>query len=384
LRLSTRLIHGHGHEDPLGAVVPPIYVSSIHRFVDEGECSRSDRGVPYKYLREENPTVRAFERVLGSIEGGECVAFCSGMAAISAVVMAFARRGGRVVALMEMYSTTIKLLEELSKLVGFELVKAWPSTESVVEALSRGADLVLVECMTNPTLKVLDVEEIAKAARDSGTTLVVDNTFTTPLLLRPLKLGAQVSIHSVTKYIAGHNDVLGGAAIASSDLWERVWEWRRMLGTTMHPLEAYLAMRGAKTLEIRFEKQCRSAQAVAEFLAEHPRIEEVHYPGLPSDPHHSLAKRLFERPLFGAVVSFKVRGGLEEAKKVLRKVRIVSPAPSLGGTESLISIPALSAARYIDPETRRRLGITENLLRLSVGLEDVNDIIEDLDQALQS
>ena len=368
----------------MGSVVPPIHLSVVYRFVDEEECAKSDRGKPYKYLREENPSVRMFEKIVASLEeGGDGLAFCSGMAAIHGLVTFFARKGGRIVVPMEMYSTTIKLLHRLSQLIGFELVKVWPSAEAIIEALGRDTDLVLLECLTNPTLKVIDVAEVVKHAKDLGIPVAIDNTFTTPLLLKPLKLGAVASIHSVTKYLAGHNDVLGGIVVARSELVEELWELRRMFGTTMHPFEAYLAMRGIKTLEIRFEKQCRSAQAIAEFLAEHPRIEEVRYPGLSTDPYHDIARKLFEKPLFGAVVSFKIRGGLEDAKRFLRRLRIVAPAPSLGGTESLISIPAISAARWLSPEDRARLGISENLLRLSVGLEDVEDLIEDLDQALK-
>jgi len=379
---ETAAIHGHGYSSPYGDVVPAIHVSAAYRFVSEDDCVRSDRGYPIKYSREENPTVRAFERVLGVLECGDALAFSSGMSAIATVVFSRVWSGARrIVVLEEMYGTTIQLLERVSRVCGIELVKVYPSTESVIEAVREG-DFVMVEVMTNPTLKVIDVAEVAKACRDAGAVLAVDNTFTTPLLVKPLRLGAWASIHSATKYIAGHNDVIGGAAIVDPRDVDELWHWRRMLGTSMHPLEAYLCLRGVKTLGVRFERQCLNAKAVAEFLAEHPRVESVSYPGLESNPWHGVALKLFERKLFGAVVSFRVRGGLEDAKRFLRRLRLIKPAPSLGGCESLATLPALSAAKWIDPEARRRLGISENLVRLSIGLESLEDIIEDLDRAL--
>jgi len=213
--------------------------------------------------------------------------------------------------------------------------------------------------------------------------LIVDNTLASPALLKPLHLGARIVIESVTKYIAGHNDVLGGIVAGDREIINEVlWDWRRLLGTIMNPDAAYLAIRGLKTLKLRVEKQSRSAQQIAEFLSEHPRVSEVYYPGLPTHPTHSIAKKLLPHNMYGAVVSFRLRGGREAVQKLFRKLRIITPSPSLGGTESLISCPALSSHSHLPKELRDRLRISDDLVRLSVGLEDVNNLIEDLDQAL--
>ena len=258
-----------------------------------------------------------------------------------------------------------------------------PSAEAIAEAVDREVSLVLTEVMTNPTLKLIDLEELRRTLPLDRVLLIVNNTFITPVLVQPARYGASLVIHSTTKYLSGHNDAVGGAVTCSSERAKLLWEWRRMLGTILPPFESYLVLRGMKTLEVRFERQSRSALTVAEFLLEHPRVEEVMYPGLRSDPNHDTVSRLFRRGLYGAVLSFVVKGGREEALKVMRRVRVITPAPSLGGAESLITMPAVSAARYIPPEDRRKLGIVDGLLRLSVGLEDPEDLIEDLSKALE-
>ena len=380
---STKSIHGHGELDKYGSVVPPIYVSAIYRFMDEDCSTRSDRGLVVKYAREENPTLRALEKVIAGLEeADDSLAFVSGMAAIATTIMKYVKPGTKVVVPAEVYSTTLQLLEELSSKVGFKLVKVWPSAKDIVDAVDRSTSVVFLEVMTNPTLKVIDLKYVCDSLPSEEVVLVVDNTFTTPIILKPLRLGARLVVHSLTKYIAGHNDVIGGAVAGSANDMKELWEWRRMLGTMQQPFEAYLTLRGVKTLEVRFEKVSRSALAIAEFLNEHPRIEEVMYPGLSTSPYYGIASRLFSRKLFGGVLSFKVRGGRGDVIKFLKKLKVVKPAPSLGGTESLICIAGVTAAKYIPAEERLRLGINDNLLRLSVGLEDVNDLIEDLDQAL--
>ena len=216
-----------------------------------------------------------------------------------------------------------------------------------------------------------------------GAKLVVDNTFATPLLYRPLLDGAWVTLHSVTKYIGGHNDVIGGA-LALDDSMDLVdlWEFRRRLGSIMGPFEAFLALRGVSTLKVRFEAQCAIALAVAEFLEDSPKVEEVYYPGLKSSPYHKTAQKLFSEKLYGGLLSFKVRGGKKEALEVLKKVKVIKPSPSLGGTESLLNYPVTSASKTLSPAVRRELGIGDNLLRLAMGLEDIEDLKEDLSQAL--
>ncbi|RLE58022.1 MAG: cystathionine gamma-synthase family protein [Thermoprotei archaeon] len=381
--LQTDAIHSHGYYDEAtGTFIPPIY--QVAMFEQIVEPRLSDRGVDLKYSREENPTVRCLERVIARLEeGDDALCFSSGMAAISCVYIGLLRKGDRVVIPMEAYGTTIQLALELKEKFGIEVVTVYPETEEVINAVNRNTKLVLVETITNPMLRVIDVPEVAKVCKEYGVTLVVDNTFATPVLYKPLRDGATLVIHSMTKYIAGHNDVIAGSVIGSRELILHLWDWRRKLGTIIPPFEAYLVLRGVKTLELRVRKHCENAQAVAEFLKEHSRVEEVLYPGLPDNRYHEVAKKLL-RGGFGGVVSFKIKGGKEEVRKFFKNLKVIKPAPSLGGPESLITYPVLSAARTIPVEFREKLGITENLVRLSVGLEDVNDIIEDLDRALKA
>ncbi|GAB6148132.1 cystathionine gamma-synthase family protein [Stetteria hydrogenophila] len=383
---STRSVHGHGYFDrETGAFIPPIYLTVVyeHPATETGEPRTVDRGTALIYGREENPTVRALERVLASLESaGDALAFNSGMAAISTLLLSLLRRGDEVVVAMETYGKVARLLEEAASRFGVRVVRAWPSAESIAERVSGDTRLVFVESVTNPTLKVIDVEALARHCRDAGATLVVDNTFATPLLLNPTEYGADYVVHSTTKYIAGHNDVLGGVVAGEAGAITSLWEWRVILGTIMQPFEAYLTLRGVKTLEARFERQSRTALAVAEFLSDHPRVEEVHYPGLDSSPYKPIADKLFKKPLYGGVLSFKIKGGLQDALSVVRKLRVIKPSPSFGGTESLITLPILTSAAMLPAEERKALGIDEGLLRLSIGLEDQDDIIEDLSNAL--
>ncbi len=384
VRLATKLVHGHGYFDEgTGAFIPPIYQSAMFEQPERstGQTRLSDRGTELKYSREENPTVRALERALAAVEGAEdALAFSSGMGAISTTYLALLKQGSRILVTMEGYGTTIQLATDLEKF-GVRAAKVWPSAEAFVEEVKEG-DLVLVETVTNPTLRVVDVPEVAKHCREVGATLIVDNTFATPVIFKPVRAGAAMAVESLTKYIAGHNDVIGGCVAGSRGTIGDLWEWRRKLGTIMSPFEAFLVLRGLKTLEVRFERLSRTALELAEFLEDHPAVEEVLYPGLSSSPYKSIADRIFERRLYGGVLSFKVKGGRSKALEVLRRVRIIKPAPSLGGTESLLTYPVISAAKTMPEEDRLKLGITDNLLRLSVGLEDPEDLKEDLSAAL--
>jgi cystathionine gamma-synthase len=380
-------VHGHEYSDPkLGAFKVPIFVTAIFEQPERetGETRKTDRGTELKYSREENPTVRALEKSLAKLEGAEdSLAFNSGMAAISTLYFSLLKSDSKIVVPLESYSVTTQLAEDLSKF-GIKTVKVWPSTDAIIEAIDNDTKLVFVETITNPMLRVVNISEISKVCQERNIPLVVDNTFATPVIFKPLKHGAKVVVHSTTKYIAGHNDVVGGALITDKrTIVENFWDWRRKLGNIIQPLEAFLVLRGMSTLSVRFERQSRSALEIAEFLKEHSRILEVRYPGLKDDESHSIASKLFEKDLYGGVVTFKVKDGKEGAIRVLKKVNIIKPAPSLGGVESLLTYPVISAAKLIAPEDRERLGITEDVLRLSVGLEDVEDLKEDLDQALQ-
>jgi cystathionine gamma-synthase len=383
MRRGTVAVRGYRNVDPYGSLHPPIYQTAVFRM--EGEAAKSDRGFDLKYSREENPTLRPLEEVVAKLEGGlDALAFNSGMAALSAVFLSSLDADASVVTTAEAYGATLRLLDSLGKF-GIRLRKGFPETEVVVELIKEVKPrLVFVETITNPMLRVLDLPEVVKAAKDVGALAVVDNTFATPVLTAPLSYGADVVVHSTTKYLAGHNDVVGGVAVvAARERLEDLWIWRAMLGNIMQPFEAFLTLRGIKTLFVRFERQCKSAMAVAEFLSEHRKVKEVIYPGLSSHPHHGVAKKLLGDK-FGAVVSFKLKGGREAAVKFFKSLRLITPGPSLGGVESIATYPIASAASPIPEEDRMMLGITEDLVRLSVGLEDPADLIEDLDQALRN
>lgn len=384
---STDSIHGHDYYDvETGAFKVPLYLSTIFEHPDRrtGESRKSDRGFEQKYSREENPTVRGFERVIAKLEGAkECLAYGSGMAAIAGAYLSSLKGGDTVVITKESYGTTQDLALNLSKF-GVKTVLAGPDTEDFVGKVRRGVSLVLLETMTNPLVRVVDVPAIAERCREVGARLVVDNTFATPILYRPLERGAWLSVQSVTKYIGGHNDVVGGT-VAMDDPKDLalLWDYRRRLGSIMMPFESFLALRGVASMSARFRVQCGNALAIAKFLSDHPRVERVYYPGLKDDPYKKVADGIFrERGLYGGVLSFKVRGGRQKALAVLKKVALVKPSPSLGGTESLLNYPITSASRSISPAVKKELGITENLLRLSMGLEDVDDLRTDLERAL--
>ncbi|MEM1873174.1 MAG: PLP-dependent transferase, partial [Acidilobaceae archaeon] len=309
--LSTIAIHGHECVDSQGSHIPPIYVGNVYEYVDEdlGLAVFSDRGDVVRYGREENPTVRCLERVLAKLEQVEdSLAFNSGMAAISSTLISKLEPGDEVVVSMEVYSTVLYLLEQLARKMGLRVVKAWPSAEAIAEAVTRRTKLVFLEVQSNPTNKVVDLRSLASSIDLESVALVVDNTTTTPVLVKPAKYGARLVVHSMTKYLSGHNDSIGGAVCGSSREVRELWDWRRALGGILQPLDAYMIMRGLKTLEARFEKASKTALEVAEFLEDHPRVSEVLYPGLPGNPYHDIAVKLFERRLFGAVVSFKLRG----------------------------------------------------------------------------
>lgn len=376
---NTNSIHGHEYfDEATGAFIPPIYLSSM--FEQRGPARKSSRGVDLKYSREENPTVMALEKVISRLEGSEdSLCFNSGMASISSIYLNAIKSGKNIVITSEAYGTSIKLAEELSKF-GVKVKKAFPSADDIVSMIDSDTGMVFIEVMTNPTLKVIDVDHVSERTKRLGIKFIVDNTFLSPYYFKPLKHGADLSIESLTKYLSGHNDVIGGSVSGSKEKILDIWEWRRMLGTIMNPISAYLVIRGIKTLGVRMERHQINALKVAEYLSSHSKIKDVMYPGLENDNYHEIAKRMFRG--FGGVVSFRVKGGRKEALNVLSSLKLIKPSPSLGGTESIMTYPVLSASSTINEDDRKKLGITDSLLRLSVGLEDTEDIILDLEQAL--
>lgn len=364
-------------------VVPPLYLSAIYRH-PPGIEHEMPRVGDLKYSRENNPTVLMAEEAFRLAEEGKwALGFNSGMAALATIMLALAPETGRIVVMRLVYAPTRMLAERIARLARVEVAFAGPPWEELVESVQKGG-LVIVESVANPTLRVPPLRELYSVCRESGCKMVVDNTFASPAAYRPLPEGADLVVESATKYIAGHNDVVAGlaAGIKEEDLIN-LWDFRRLLGTTMQPFEAYMTWRGLKTLSVRFEAVSKSAMAIAEWLEDHRAVEKVYYPGLPSHPDYSEARKIFPPGLYGGVVSFEVKGGQEAALKVLENLTLIAPSPSFGGTESVIAYPEWSSHRNLPEDEKRRLGITPGLLRLSVGLEDVDDLIEDLDRALK-
>ncbi len=376
----TKQIHAGVEPDPTtGAILTPIHQSTtfVQPSVDEYLTSG------YSYSRSSNPTVRAWENKIAALEEGEgAAAFASGMAAISAVFMALCEAGSHVVVSDVAYGGTHRLASQVLSRFGVSTSFVDTSDPEAVEAAVRPETrLILTETPANPTLKLTDIAAISQVARARGIPHAVDNTFLTPYFQRPLALGADVAIHSTTKYLDGHNATVGGSIVTGrADLYEQISFIQNAMGTIMSPQVAWLTLQGVKTLADRMERQSESAASVARFLQGHPKVAVVCYPGLESFPQHDLAQR--QATGFGAIVWFEPHGGLEAAKRLMGAVRLWTLAENLGSVESLITHPATMTHAGVPPEERMHVGLTDALVRLSVGLEDVEDLIDDLAVAL--
>jgi cystathionine gamma-lyase len=377
---ATRVIHGGQRPDPLtGAVMPPIYATSTY--------VQSSPGVHkgYEYSRTANPTRDALQAAVANLEGGAAgFAFASGMAATS-TVLELLDSGSHIIAMHDLYGGSYRLLENVRKRsAGHEVSFVDLTSAAALEAAIRSnTRLVWVETPTNPMLKLVDLSAIAQITRRHGLLSVCDNTFATPFVQRPLEHGFDIVVHSTTKYLNGHSDAVGGAAIVKDDksLQERLAYLQNAIGGVSGPFDSYLTLRGIKTLALRMERHCSNARTVAEYLQGHSRIQQVLYPGLESHPQHALAKRQMTGG-FGGIVTAVLRGSIEDARRVLERCHLFSLAESLGGVESLIEHPALMTHASLPPAMRASLGISDGLIRLSVGVEDVNDLIADLSHAL--
>jgi cystathionine beta-lyase/cystathionine gamma-synthase len=374
---ATDAIHiGQEPDAATGAIIVPIYQTST--FVQE----ELGKHKGYEYARTSNPTRAALERNLAALEGARfCFAFASGMAAINCL-MSLLKSGDHVVAGHNLYGGSFRLFERVLK--DFGLTFSYVNTcqlEEVERALRPDTRMIFIETPTNPIMEITDIVAAASLAHSRGTRLAVDNTFMSPYFQRPLALGADLVVHSTTKYLNGHSDGVGGAIMLNDDtLAERLKFLQNAAGAVLGPFDSWLVLRGVKTLALRMQQHNRNGIAVAQFLQHrHPKIKKVHYPGLPTHPQHELAKR--QMTGFGGMISFET-GSLENARNVLKSVRLCSLAESLGGVETLISHPASMTHASVPSEHRDRLGITEGLVRISVGIEEVEDIIADLDQAL--
>jgi len=379
LKFSTQCIHAGQAPDPTtGAVMPPIYTTSTF--------AQSSPGVHkgYDYARTSNPTRSAYERCVAALEGGlRGFAFASGMAATS-TLLELLDAGSHIVAMEDLYGGTYRLFERVRRRsanldISFVDLSKLEALEAAIRPNTR---LIWVETPTNPTLRLVDIAQVAEFARKHNILTIVDNTFASPWVQRPLELGADIVMHSATKYLNGHSDMIGGVAVTNDpELAERIAFLQNAVGAIAGPFDSFLALRGLKTLALRMRQCSENALAIAEWLEKHPRVARVIYPGLPSHPQYELAKRQMKNG-FSGIVTFFVKGGLNEAKAFLEKLEIFTIAESLGGVESLVDHPGLMTHASIPPEKRAELGIDDSLIRLSVGIEDVEDLIKDLEQAL--
>jgi len=378
MRFSTRAIHTGQDADPAtGATIVPIYQTSTYTQTGVGEHKGFD------YSRTVNPTRVALEAQLGALEDARfCSAFASGMAAAAATLNLLSA-GDHVVVTDDLYGGTYRLFSRVLARYGLEFSYVdMTNAANVTDAMRPNTRMLWLETPTNPLLKLIDIAAIA-ALKQPRQIVVVDNTFATPYLQSPLALGADLVVHSTTKYIGGHSDVIGGASMTNSpELAETIRFHQNAVGGVPGPMDAYLVMRGAKTLAVRMREHEKNARAIAEFLATNSEVERVHYPGLESHPQHQLAKR--QMCGFGGMLSFVLRGPEERAHDFVRRLKFFSLAESLGGVESLISIPARMTHGSIPKEDRERRGVTDGLIRLSVGIEDVDDLIADLKHALST
>ena len=375
-----------GEEDLLltGATTVPISLGVAHGYpdVEAWQAVALGRAPGYIYARNTNPTVEAFERKIQALErAGDATSFSTGMAAISNTLFALLKPGDRVVSAKDTYGGTNQIFLSTLPRWGVQVALCDTTSPEEIEAeIGRGCALLYLETPTNPTLKVQPVARLAEAARRAGALVVVDNTFATPINQHPLALGADLVIHSATKYLGGHADAMGGALCGRAELVRAVFHHREINGASLDPMSAYLLLRGMKTLSLRIERQNASAMTVARFLARHPRVAQVNYPGLESHPQHEIAAEQMDG--FGGMLSFALKGGFDEVKHVLPKFRLMHRAANLGAVETVGGPPATTSHVECSPEERAAMGIPEGLIRYSVGIEAVEDLIADLGQAL--
>jgi cystathionine gamma-lyase len=375
---STRAIHAGQAPDPAtGAVMPPIYATSTY--------AQSSPGVHqgYEYSRTQNPTRMAFERCIADLEGGtHGFAFASGMAA-TATLLELLDTGSHVLAVDDLYGGSFRLFERVRRRsAGLDFTFADLSDPGAAAAIRPDTRMIWIETPTNPLLKLVDIEAVAQAARGRGILVVVDNTFATPWIQRPLELGADIVMHSATKFLNGHSDMVGGVAVVrDAELAGRIGFLQNAIGAVSGPFDSFLALRGLKTLPLRMRQSSESALAIAGRLEQHPAVERVLYPGLPSHPQHALARRQMASGGSG-IVTFFLRGGLAVARRFLERLELFTLAESLGGVESLVDHPAIMTHASLPPEARAKLGISDSLVRLSVGIEDTDDLVADLEAAL--
>lgn len=380
LKFASRAVHAGQCPDPsTHAIMTPIYQTSTYVQSSPGVIKNN-----YDYSRSANPTRTALEANLASLEGASHgLAFASGCAALSAVIHTL-KQGDHVILGDDVYGGSFRLFDQVFQRMGIVYTQVdMTNLQALEQAFTSQTKLVWLETPTNPMLKIADIKKVALVAKQYSVLLAVDNTFATPYLQNPLSLGADIVCHSVTKYIGGHSDVIGGALMVNNDdLAARLRYMQNAVGAVPAPMDCFLLLRSTKTLHVRMQRHCENARAVAEFLEAHPVVDRVIYPGFDSHPQHVIATQQMRD--YGGMITFYLKGGLSEAKKFLEAVSLFSLAESLGGVESLIEHPAIMTHASVPDKQRNRLGITDNLIRLSVGIEDIEDLKADLSRALSS
>lgn len=376
MKFATRAIHAGQHPDPAtGAIMTPVYLTST--YVQESPGVHKG----WEYSRTHNPTRKAYENCIANLESAQYgFAFASGCAATT-TIMHMLKQGDHVIAMDDMYGGTFRLFDKVLKHQGLDFTYTdLTQTANLEKSIKPNTKLLWLETPTNPTLKLADIKALSKIAKSKNIIVVVDNTFMSPFFQKPLELGADIVVHSATKYIGGHSDMVGGAvATDNNQIAEKLAFLSNSMGGVQGAFDSFLALRSLKTLPIRMKAHAENAMKIAEFLEKHPQVEKILYPGLKSHPQHELARS--QMTGFGGMITFFIKGGLNSAKKFLESVQVFALAESLGGVESLIEHPAIMTHASVPPEQRKALGIDDSLIRLSVGIEDVDDLLADLKQA---
>ena len=383
---GTKAVWAGEPESSGGPTQVPIVQSVAFGYSDleEWQAVAQGRKRGHIYSRNTNPTVSALEEKVRALEGAEAAtSFSSGMAAVSGVVFSLVKPGERIVTIKDTYGGTNQLFREFLPRLGIRVEMCETSDEPSIEReISKGCRLVYIESPTNPTLKVVDIGRVARAANRAGAILVTDNTFATPINQRPLELGSDVVVHSASKFLGGHADALGGVACGPKDVIQNAFHYREITGAALDPFAAYLLLRGMKTLQVRVQRQNASAMKIAKHLEGHDAVKRVYYPGLSSHPQHAIAKRQMTGG-FGGVLSFVIKGDIPAVKAFLRRLKLVHRAANLGSVETTVGPPSTTSHVEVSARDRAAMGIPEGLVRYSTGIEDVQDLIEDLDQALE-
>lgn len=383
---NTLLIHAAEMKDQFGSAVVPIYQTSTFQFLDAQHGARLFAGQEdgFIYTRIANPTIKIFEQKMAILEGGiEAIATASGMAAVSVVYIGLLSKGDHIVSTASVYGSSRTIMEKHLSRFGVESTYiSTADVKNIEKAIRSNTKMLFIETPTNPTMELTNLEDVVNLAKKYNLMVVVDNTFATPILQRPLEFGVDVVIHSLTKFINGHADVVGGIIVVKDKpIADNLRSIMVGFGMNMDPHQAFLIYRGMKTLQLRVEKAQKNAQQVAEFLEKHEKIAKVYYPGLPSHPQYELAQKQMFGP--GCMISFELKDGYDACVRLLNEVKLALLAVSLGGVETLIQHPASMTHSSIEPEERIKAGISESMIRLSIGIEDVEDIIADLKQALE-